>query len=101
MITIGDLNSKYEVELKNDYLNHFQLGEIIRKNNELIQKEELLKKQQDDSKKELEHQQEEKVEKMLEKPVEQEVIDPIKTYTLRLTGKLSAMQQLTRLLLRR
>lgn len=94
LITIGELNSKYEVELKNDYLNHFQLGEIIRKNNELIQKEELLKKQQDDSKKELEHQQEEKVEKMLEKPVEQEVIDPIKTYTLRLTGKLSAMQQL-------
>lgn len=94
LITIGELNSKYEVELKNDYLNHFQLGEVIRKNNELIQKEELLKKQQDDSKKELEHQQEEKVEKMLEKPVEQEVIDPIKTYTLRLTGKLSAMQQL-------
>ena len=31
---------------------------------------------------------------MLEKPVQQEVIDPIKTYTLRLTGKLSAMQQL-------
>lgn len=94
LITIGELNSKYEVELKNDYLNHFQLGEVIRKNNELIQKEELLKKQQDNSKKELEHQREEKVEKMLEKPVEQEVIDPIKTYTLRLTGKLSAMQQL-------
>lgn len=94
LITIGELNSKYEIELKNDYLNHLQLGEVIRKNNELIQREELLKKQQEDSKKELEQQHEEKVEKMLEKPVEQEKVDPIKTYTLRLTGKLSAMQQL-------
>lgn len=94
LLTIGELNSKYEVELKNDYLNHFQLGEVIRKNNELIQKEELLKKQQEETKKEIEHQREEKVEKMLETPVQQEVIDPIKTYTLRLTGKLSAMQQL-------
>lgn len=94
LLTIGELNSKYEVELKNDYLNHFQLGEVIRKNNDLIQKEEILKKQQEETKKEIEHQREEKVEKMLETPVEQEVIDPIKTYTLRLTGKLSAMQQL-------
>lgn len=94
LLTIGELNSKYEVELKNDYLNHFQLGEVIRKNNDLIQKEEILKKQQEETKKEIEHQREEKVEKMLETPVQQEVIDPIKTYTLRLTGKLSAMQQL-------
>lgn len=94
LLTIGELNSKYEVELKNDYLNHFQLGEVIRKNNDLIQKEELLKKQQEETKKEIEHQREEKVEKMLETPVQQEIIDPIKTYTLRLTGKLSAMQQL-------
>lgn len=94
LLTIGELNSKYEVELKNDYLNHFQLGEVIRKNNDLIQKEEILKKQQEETKKEIEHQREEKVEKMLETPVQQELIDPIKTYTLRLTGKLSAMQQL-------
>lgn len=94
LITIGELNSKYEIELKNDYLNHFQLGEVIRKNNELIQREEILKKQQEESKKELEQQHEEKIEKMLEKPVEKENVDPIKTYTLRLTGKLSAMQQL-------
>lgn len=94
LITIGELNSKYEIELKNDYLNHFQLGEVIRKNNELIQREELLKKQQEESKKELEQQHEKKVEKMLEKPVEQEEVDPIKTYTLKITGKLSAMKQL-------
>ena len=98
LITIGELNSKYEIELKNDYLKHFQLGEVIRKNNELIQREEILKKQQEESKKELEQQHEEKVEKMLEKPVEQEKVDPMKTYTLRLTGKLSAMQQLKKFL---
>lgn len=98
LITIGELNSKYEIELKNDYLNHFQLGEVIRKNNELIQREEILKKQQEESKKELKQQHEEKVEKMLEKPVEQEKVDPMKTYTLRLTGKLSAMQQLKKFL---
>lgn len=98
LITIGELNSKYEVELKNDYLNHLQLGEVIRKNNELIQKEELLKKQQEESKKELENQKEEKVEEMLEKPVVEGEIDPIKTYTLKLTGKLSAMKQLSKFL---
>lgn len=94
LITIGELNSNYEIELKNDYLNHFQLGEVIRKNNELVAKEEVLKKQQENSKKQLENEQEQKIEKMLENPVEQEEVDPIKTYTLKLTGKLSAMKQL-------
>ena len=35
---------------------------------------------------------------MLEKPVVEENIDPIKTYTLKLTGKLSAMKQLSKFL---
>jgi len=94
LLTIGELNSKYEIELKNDYLSHFQLGEVIRKNNDLIQKEELLKKQQEETKKEIEHQKEVKVEEMLKKPAQQEVIDPIQTYTLRITGELSKIKKL-------
>jgi len=94
LLTIGELNSKYEVELKNDYLNYFQLGEVIRKNNELIQKEEILRKQQEATKKEFEHQKDEKVEAMLQKPVETELIDPVKTYTLKITGELSKLNKL-------
>lgn len=94
LITIGELNSKYEVELKNDYLTHFQLGEVIRKNNELIQKEELLKSQQEKTKKTLEARQEEQVQEMLQKPVKKEEIDPMKTYILKITGELSKIKKL-------
>lgn len=98
LITIGELNSKYEVELKNDYLNHFQLGEIIRKNNELIKKEEILLNQQNDSKLELKKQHEEKIEKMLEKPIEENDIEPIKSYKLKITTSLSKMKALRQFL---
>ena len=98
LITISELNSKYEVELKNDYLNHFQLGEVIRKNNDLIQKEELLKKQKEESEKVIEEKKEEQVQEMLIKEVKQEDIDPIKTYTLKITGPLSKQKALKQFL---
>lgn len=98
LITISELNSPYEVELKNDYLNHFQLGEVIRKNNDLIKKEELLKKQKEESEKVIEEKKEEQVQEMLTKEVKQEDIDPIKTYTLKITGPLSKQKALKQFL---
>ena len=94
LITISDLNSKYEVELKSDYLNHFELGEVIRKNNELIQKEKLLKNQKEESEKVVENQKNEKITEMLTKEVKEEDIDPIKEYTLKIIAPLSKMKAL-------
>lgn len=98
LITISELNSPYEVELKNDYLNHLQLGEVIRKNNDLIQKEKLLKKQKEESEKVIEEKKEEQVQEMLTKEVKQEDIDPIKTYILKITGPLSKQKALKQFL---
>lgn len=94
LITINELNSKYEVELKNDYLNNFNLVDVIRKNNELIQKEELLKSQKEETEKTIEEQKEKKITEMLTRKVEEENIDPIKTYTLKITGPLSKQKAL-------
>ena len=65
LLAISDLNSKYEIELKNDYLTNFDLGNVIRKNNDLIQKEELLKNQSQNTENEFARQKDEKIEKML------------------------------------
>lgn len=94
LITISELNSKYEVELKNDYLNNFNLGDTIRKNNDLIQKEELLRSQKEKSEKVIEEQKEQEITKMLSKEIKEESIDPIKTYKLKITGALSKQKKL-------
>lgn len=91
LLTISELHSKYEVELKNDYLMHFDLGLIIRKNSDLIQKEELLKNQKEESEKVIEEKKEEKMIEMATTKVEEKIIDPIMTYTLKITGKKSQL----------
>jgi len=91
LITISELHSKYEIELKNDYLMHFDLGLIIRKNSDLIQKEELLKNQKEESEKVIEKKKEEKMIEMATTKVEEKMIDPIMTYTLKITGKKSQL----------
>ena len=91
LITISELHSKYEIELKNDYLMHFDLGLIIRKNSDLIQKEELLKNQKEESEKVIEEKKEEKMIEMATTKVEEKMIDPIMTYTLKITGKKSQL----------
>lgn len=87
LITISELHSKYEIELKNDYLKHFDLGLIIRKNSELMQKEELLKNQTSETEKIIEEAKEEKMQKMSEQVVEAKEEEPILTFTLKITGK--------------
>lgn len=87
LITISELHSKYEIELKNDYLNNFDLGMIIRKNSELIQREEALKSQTEETKKVIEEQKEEKMQEMAETIVEVKEEEPVLTFTLKITGK--------------
>lgn len=87
LITISKLDSKYEIELKSDYLKHFDLGMIIRKNSELIQKEELLKNQTSETEKIIEEAKEEKMQKMSEQVVEAKEEEPTLTFTLKITGK--------------
>lgn len=98
LITIESLNSEYEIELKNDYLTHFELGEVIRKNNKLQEQKQLLNKQKEETKVIVEEQKQEEVKKMIDNPVEVEEIDPIKTYTLKITGTLSQQKALKKFL---
>ena len=98
LITIEGLNSEYEIELKNDYLTHFELGEVIRKNNKLQEQKQLLNKQKEETKVIIEEQKQEEIEKMIDNPVEVEEIDPIKTYTLKITGTLSQQKALKKFL---
>ena len=89
LITISELHSKYEIELKNDYLNNFDLGIVIRKNSELISKEEALKNQEEETKKVIEEQKEEKVQEIVNRVIETRVTkEPKKllTYRLDITG---------------
>lgn len=85
LITISELHSKYEIELKNDYLKHFDLGLIIRKNSELIQKEEALKVQTEETEKVIEEQKEEKMQKMATTKVEEKIYDPVIVVALEIT----------------
>lgn len=87
LITISELHSKYEIELKNDYLNNFDLGMVIRKNSELILKEEALKNQVEETKKVIEEQKEEKMQEMAKTIVEVKEEEPVLTFTLKITGK--------------
>lgn len=94
LVTIGNLNSKYEVELKNDYLIHFDLGQVINKNADLIKKEELLRGQQEESEVAIEKQKEEQMQEMAATKIEEKVTDEIITYVLKITGKTSQMKAL-------
>lgn len=98
LIAIGELHSKYEVELKNDYLNNFDLSRVIAKNTELIRKEELLKVQQEESQKAIIEQKEEKILEDASKKVMTYITDDELTYTLKITGKRSQLVALKKFL---
>ncbi len=94
LITIDNLNSKFVTELKTDYLNSLDLGLVIRKNNELTLKEELLSKLNEESNKVIEEQKEEKMQAMANTVVKEKVLDETLTYTLKITGTTSQLQAL-------
>lgn len=98
LLAISELHSNYEVELKNDYLEYFDLSRVIAKNNELINKEELLKTQKEESEKVVEQKQEEKMQEMASTKVQENVVDEVLTYTLKITGKTSQMKALRKFL---
>lgn len=98
LIAIGELHSKYEVELKNDYLNNFDLSRVIAKNTELIKKEELLKVQQEESQKVIIEQKEERILEDASKKVMTYITDDELTYTLKITGKRSQLVALKKFL---
>ena len=98
LMAIGELHSKYEVELKNDYLNNFDLSRVIAKNTELIRKEELLKVQQEESQKAIIEQKEEKILEDAGKKVMTYITDDELTYTLKITGKRSQLVALKKFL---
>lgn len=98
LIAIGELHSKYEVELKNDYLNNFDLSRVIAKNTELIKKEELLKVQQEESQKVIIEQKEERILEDAGKKVMTYITDDELTYTLKITGKRSQLVALKKFL---
>lgn len=98
LITISELHSKYEIELKNDYLKHFDLGLIIRKNSELMQKEEALKVQTEETKKVIEDEKNEKMQEMAEQVIASKETDEVKTYTLEISGTTNQLWALQKFL---
>lgn len=90
---IENLNSKYEVELKNDYLLNFDLGQVIIKNNKLIESEEILKKASIERETRQEDEKEQKIEEMLVKPIIEAEIDIEQTYRLELTASTQKLEK--------
>lgn len=91
---IKDLNSEYEVSLTNSYLKTFDLSKVIAENKrlqELKQETQKVEIKQEEIK-------QEKVTKMLTKEVKTENIDPVKTYTLKITAPLSKQRALKQFL---
>lgn len=92
---IDELHSEFELEIKNAYLQDFDLSKAIIKNNQLKeQKEKLLKVVE--TKQEIET---EKIETMLKEEVKEEITDPILTYTLRITATLTKQKALKEFLI--
>lgn len=91
---IEKLHSEFELEIKNTYLQDFDLSKAIIKNNQLKEQKERLSKVEE-KKEEIVQ---EKVETMLKKEVKEDVSDPILTYTLKITAPLSKQQALRKFL---
>lgn len=86
LIVISTLKSKYEVELKNEYLNNGnQLGLVVKKNNDLIEKEKLLANNENKIEEQVK---EDKIEKMNNEAehIVTSIDDELMTYILKITG---------------
>lgn len=92
---IEDLHSEFELEVKNTFLQDFNLSNAIFKNTQLLERKEALSKIEE--KKEVIVQ--EKVELMLKEKVKEDISDPILTYTLKISGTLSKQKALKEFLI--
>lgn len=91
---IEELHSEFELEIKNTYLQDFDLSKAIIKNNQLKEQKERLSKVEEKKEEIIQ----EKVETMLKTEVKEDVSDPILTYTLKITAPLSKQQALRKFL---
>ena len=87
---IEELHSEFELEVKNTYLQDFNLSNAIFKNNELLERKVALQKSEEVK----EVIAKEKVETMLSEEVKKDVTDPVMTYTLKITAPLSKQRAL-------
>lgn len=87
---IEDLKSEFELELKNTFLQDFDITRAIFKNIQLQEQKQKLAKVEE-VKEEIVQ---EKVETMLKEKVKEDVSDPVLTYTLKITGTLSKQKAL-------
>ena len=83
LTTVETLKSKYEVELKNNYLTTLDLSTAIKLNNELLEKEEKLVEQTKLAEIEKVKQEEKQLKEQSTTKVETNVIDPVETYALK------------------
>lgn len=87
---IEELHSEYELELKNTYLQDFDLANAIYKNNQLQEQKKALEKVAEVKETIVQ----EKVETMLKEETKEEALEPTLTYTLKITGTLSKQKAL-------
>lgn len=92
---IEELHSDFEIELKNSFLQDFDLSKAIIKNNQLQEQRKKLSIVED-KKEEIVQ---EKIETMLKEEVKEDVSDPVLTYTLEITGSLSKQKKLKEFLI--
>ena len=92
--TIEELHSEYELELKNTFLQDFNLSNAIYKNNQLQEQKKVLEK----AVKTKEEIVQEKIETMLKEEIKEENIDPIQEYTLKIIAPLSKLMALRKFL---
>ena len=88
--TLKTLKSEFETELINTYLTDFDITKAIFKNTQLKERQEAMKVAEKKEEKIVEA----KVEEMLTSEAKTEEIDPIKTYTLKITAPLSKQKKL-------
>ena len=91
---IEELHSEFELELKNTFLQDFDLTKAIFKNNQLQEQKKVLEKVSEVK----EGIVQEKVETMLKEEIKEEDIDPIQEYTLKITASLSKFVALRKFL---
>lgn len=87
---IEELHSEFEIEVKNTFLQDYDISAAIFKNTQLIARKETLNKVIEKAEKITQ----EKVDTMLKKEVKEEPLEPVLTYTLKITAPLTKQKAL-------
>lgn len=87
---IEELHSEFELEIKNTFLQDFDLSKAILKNTQLLERKKAFLKAEEKKEEIIQ----EKVETMLKEEVKEEALEPTLTYILKITGTLSKQRAL-------